>query len=50
VAIRRLTNSCTYDELGADFFARRIDTEARRRHLVRQLEALGNKVTLDPAA
>lgn len=45
-----LANACTYDELGADFFERRIDTEARRRHLVRQLEALGNKVTLEPAA
>jgi transposase len=45
-----LADNCTYDELGADFFERRIDTEARRRHLVRQLEALGNKVTLEPAA
>ena len=50
IAWHVLANACTYDELGADFFERRIDTEARRRHLVRQLEALGNKVTLEPAA
>jgi transposase len=45
-----LAGETTYDELGADFFTRRIDTEARQRHLVRQLEALGHKVTLQPAA
>jgi transposase len=45
-----LANACTYEELGADYFEQRVDTEARRRHLVRQLEALGNKVTLEPAA
>lgn len=45
-----LATACTYDELGADFFERRTDSEARQRHLVRQLEALGHKVTLEPAA
>jgi transposase len=45
-----LDSGCTYDELGADFFERRINTEARQRHLVRQLEALGHNVTLEPAA
>jgi transposase len=45
-----LANDATYDELGADFFDRRTDTGARQRHLVHQLEALGNKVTLEPAA
>jgi transposase len=45
-----LANDCTYDELGADFFERRTDTEARKRHLIRQLEALGHKVTLETAA
>lgn len=40
----------TYDELGADFFDRRSNTEARQRQLIRQLEALGHKVTLEPAA
>jgi len=45
-----LASDATYDELGADFFERRANTEARQRHLVRQLEALGHKVTLTPAA
>jgi transposase len=45
-----LANDCTYDELGADYFERRTDNEARQRHLIRQLEALGHKVTLEPAA
>ena len=45
-----LANNTTYDELGADYFERRTDTEARQRNLVRQLEALGHTVTLTPAA
>jgi transposase len=45
-----LASDCTYEELGADFFERRTNTEARQRQLVRQLEALGHKVTLEPAA
>jgi len=45
-----LASDCTYDELGADFFDRRTDTQARQRHLIRQLEALGHKVILEPAA
>lgn len=44
------SEDATYDELGADFFERRTNTQARQRQLVRQLEALGNKVTLEPAA
>jgi transposase len=40
----------TYDDLGADFSDRRTNTEARQRQLVRQLEALGHKVTLELAA
>lgn len=43
-------DQATYDELGADFFERRSNTEARQRQLVRQLEALGHRVTLEPAA
>jgi transposase len=50
IAWHILTNETTYDELGADFFDRRVNTEARQRHLVRQLEALGHNVTLSPAA
>jgi transposase len=45
-----LEEGSTYEELGADYFAHRTDTEARQRYLVRQLEALGHKVTLTPAA
>lgn len=45
-----LASEATYDELGADFFERRLNTEARQRRLVRDLEALGHKVTLEPAA
>lgn len=45
-----LANNCDYQDLGADFFERRSDAEARQRYLIRQLEALGNEVTLTPAA
>jgi hypothetical protein len=45
-----LANDMNYDELGADYFERHTNTEARQRHLVRQLEALGHTVTLSPAA
>jgi len=50
IAWHILAADATYEELGADFFERRTNTEARQRHLVRQLEALGHKVTLEPAA
>jgi transposase len=39
-----------YADLGPDFYARRIDPDRRRREHVRQLEALGYTVTLEPAA
>jgi len=39
-----------YQDLGADFFATRIDTQRRKRNHVRQLEALGYTLTLQPAA
>jgi transposase len=38
-----------YHDLGADYHTRRIDTERRTRSHVRQLEALGYKVTLAAA-
>jgi transposase len=37
-------------DLGADFYHTRIDTERRKRNHIRQLEALGYTVTLEPAA
>ena len=46
----RTTARPTDDELGADYFERRTDAEARQRHLVRELEKLGHNVTLEPAA
>jgi transposase len=38
------------EDLGADWFQRHSDTEAHTRRLVRQLEQLGHRVTLAPAA
>lgn len=46
-----LAESSAYRDLGADYFTRRIDSpEARKRRLVRELEALGHKVTIEPTA
>lgn len=39
-----------YTDLGSDFYDRRINPEQRKRGHIRQLEALGYKVTLEPAA
>ncbi|MDQ2875180.1 MAG: IS110 family transposase [Actinomycetota bacterium] len=39
-----------YDELGADFFHRRLDPERETRRLIARLEALGHAVSLQPAA
>ncbi len=39
-----------YTDLGSDFYATRIDPERRKRTHIHQLEALGYKVTLEPAA
>lgn len=40
----------TYTDLGSDFFDRRTNPERRKRAHIHQLEALGCKVTLEPAA
>jgi transposase len=46
-----LAETSAYRELGSDYFTRRIDNpEARKRRLVHELEALGQKVTLEPTA
>ena len=45
-----LANGSTYHELGGDFFERRNDAEARQRYLIRELEKLGQRVTVEPAA
>jgi transposase len=39
-----------FHDLGADYYTGRIDKARKTRNLVRQLEALGHKVTLEPAA
>ncbi len=46
-----LAESTAYRDLGSDYFARRSDNpDARKRHLIRELEALGHKVTIEPNA
>ena len=39
-----------FHDLGPGFYAARIDPERRKRAHIRQLEALGYTVTLEPAA
>jgi transposase len=39
-----------FSDLGSDFLTRRTTSEARKRSHIRQLEALGYRVTLEPAA
>ena len=50
IAWHLLANDCDYTDLGSEHFTRNADPEARTRYLVRQLEALGHKVTVEPAA
>jgi transposase len=50
IAWHILADQADYHELGGDWFAQRHNTAARQRWLVAQLEALGNTVTLTPAA
>ena len=45
-----LHNGVDYTDMGGDYFERRNDAAARQRYLVRELEKLGNTVTLQPAA
>lgn len=44
------TTGQTYTDLGGDYFDRRRNNPAHQRRLVAQLEAMGHKVTLEPAA
>jgi transposase len=39
-----------YTDLGSDFHNKRVDPERRKRAYVHQLETLGYKVTIEPAA
>jgi len=49
IAWHLLTEGCDYDDLGGDYFVQRDADRARQRALA-QLEALGYRVTLQPAA
>jgi transposase len=45
-----LANDGDYQDLGADFFEKRQNHQARQRYLVKELEKLGHEVELKPAA
>jgi len=45
-----LTEGIPYTELGADFYARRIDPQQETRRLIARLQALGHKITIEQAA
>jgi transposase len=46
-----LAHGTAYRDLGSDYFTRRIDNfQTQTRQLIRELEALGHKVTLEPTA
>ena len=50
IAWHLLSTGEVYSDLGGDYFDKRNNSAARQRRLVAQLEAMGNKVTLEPAA
>jgi transposase len=49
IAWHLLSTGQPYSDLGADWFLQRHASEAYRNRLVRQLERMGHKVTLEPA-
>jgi transposase len=48
IAYQVLDQGVAYQELGEDYFQQRHCVEHHQRQLVRQLERLGHKVTLEP--
>ena len=50
IAWHLLSTGEKYNELGGDYFDKRRSSDAHQRRLVKQLEAMGHKVTLEPAA
>jgi transposase len=50
IAWHLLSSGETYTDLGGDYFDKRRTSTAHQRRLVAQLEAMGHKVTLEPAA
>ena len=49
IAWHLLADNCDYQDLGGDYFVRR-DTDRQRQRAVAQLQALGYRVALEPAA
>jgi transposase len=50
IAWHLLSTGETYTDLGGDYFDKRRNSDSRQKRLVAQLEAMGHKVTLEPAA
>jgi transposase len=50
IAWHLLTTGEPYNDLGGDYFDKRRNSTARQHRLVAQLEAMGHRVTLEPAA
>jgi transposase len=50
IAWHLLSTGETFTDLGGDYFDKRRNSPAHQRRLVAQLEAMGHKVTLEPAA
>jgi transposase len=50
IAWHLLSTGQTYTDLGGDYFDKRRTSSAHQRRLIAQLEAMGHKVTLEPAA
>ncbi len=48
IAYHLIDRDEVYSDLGADYFIQRQTSTAHRNRLVRQLEAMGHKVTLQP--
>lgn len=45
-----LATDSAYTDLGADFYVHRNDPDRQTRRLIAKLEALGHRVTIQPAA
>ena len=50
IAWHLLTNDSDYDDLGGDYFTRRVDTDRQRDRAIQQLQALGYSVSLNKVA
>jgi transposase len=50
IAWHLLSTGETYTDLGGDYFDNRNTSHARQRRLIAQLEAMGHRVTIEPAA